>query len=144
MLAWRRRSMMPLSDGRMMNCCRCYRRSIADRTQPSDLGRATCSRNSAAGCLAMSTAMRRASLVIRRCPVPVQLEQKRFCEDLRGEHAIFDHSPCYAAIRCSDNDYTVAHDIVARYAFAIEILNTDFFTHCGDPFWGRFTNSLLR
>jgi hypothetical protein len=25
--------------------------------------------------------------------------------------------------------------------FAIDILNTDFFTHCGDPFWGRFTSS---
>jgi hypothetical protein len=29
---------------------------------------------------------------------------------------------------------------VARYVFAIDILNTDFFTHCGDPFRGRFTS----
>jgi hypothetical protein len=79
----------------------------------------------------MLAAIRRASLVVSRHPVPVQLEQKRFCEGFGGEHAIFDHSPCCAAIRCSDNDYAVPHDILARYGFAIDILNTDFFTHCG-------------
>ncbi len=62
----------------------------------------------------MLTAMRRVSLVISRRPDPVQLEQKRFCNGVRGEHAILDHSPCCAAIGCSDNDYAVPHDIVAR------------------------------
>jgi hypothetical protein len=71
----------------------------------------------------------------------VQLEQKRPCEGLRGEHAIFDRSPCCAAIRCGDNDYAVPQDVAARYGFAINILDTDFFTHCGDPLWGRTSSS---
>jgi hypothetical protein len=82
--------------------------------------------------------MRGTSLIISRCPIPVQLEQKRPCEGLRGEHAFFDRCPCCATIRCGDDDYTIPQDIVARYGFAIDILNADFFTHCGDPFWGRF------
>jgi hypothetical protein len=85
--------------------------------------------------------MRGTLLIISRCPIPVQLEQKRPCEGLRGEHAIFDRCPCCAAIRCGDDDSTVPHDIVARYGFAIDILNADFFTHRSDPCWGRFISS---
>jgi hypothetical protein len=85
--------------------------------------------------------MRGTSLIISRCLIPVQLEQKRPCEGLRREHAIFDRCPCSAAFRCGDDDTTVPRDIVARYGFAIHILKADFFTHRGDPFWGRFISS---
>jgi hypothetical protein len=63
---------------------------------------------------------------------PMQLKQKRLCEGLRGEHAVFDHAPHCAPISCSDGDHTVFYDVPARYALAIEILNTDLFTHDGE------------
>jgi hypothetical protein len=61
-------------------------------------------------------------------PMSVQLKQKRLCQGLRAEHAIFDHAGCCASIKCGDDDHSVLDDVPARYAIA-GFFEIDFFNH---------------
>jgi hypothetical protein len=74
----------------------------------------------------------------------MQLKEKRLSKGFRREPAGFDHARCCAPIRRRDGDHSILHDVLARYAIAVDILNADFLAH-NDDFPGvKFTGSRLQ
>jgi hypothetical protein len=74
----------------------------------------------------------------------MQLKEKRLSKRFRREHAGFDHTRCCAPIRRRDGDHSILHDVLARYAIAVDILNADFLAH-NDDFPGvKSTSSRLQ
>jgi hypothetical protein len=87
-------------------------------------------RNNSSGSFAMFAAMRRlgrGSPVLS--PLLMQLKEEHSCEDLRAEHARFDLRRHRAPIVRGDGNHSVAYVELARYAFAVGVLEADFFTH---------------